>query len=348
MDILLTFDTTGSMYPCLSEVRRRVVETVERLFKELPNVRIGIIAHGDYCDKNTTYVTKQLPFSTDANDVIDFVKDVSSTHGGDAPECYELVLHEARSFAWESDKRILVMIGDSIPHAQNEAQNYLHLDWMEEVVALHKELNVEIYAVHCLGNRYTEPFYKEIAKYTNGYKVALHQFNNAVEMIMAVFFKQLNKLEEYQQELEEGSLMNRGLAEIFRTLGSTKTVDTKYTVAISGLVPVPPTRFQILTVPYTTDIKSFVESTGATFRKGRGFYEFTKSEMIQERKEVVLQDKLTGDMYTGNEAREMIGLPYGVRGQIRPKFLEGYRVFVQSTSSNRKLIGNTKFLYEAV
>jgi hypothetical protein len=51
-------------------------------------------------------------------------------------------------------------------------------------------------------------------------------------------------------------------------------------------------------------------------------------------------------MYTGSEAREMIGLPYGKRGQIAPRYLEGYEVFVQSTSNNRKLLRNTKFLYE--
>jgi len=32
--------------------------------------------------------------------------------------------------------------------------------------------------------------------------------------------------------------------------------------------------------------------------------------------------------------------------RIKPSSLEKYVVFVQSTSANRKLIGNTRFLYE--
>ena len=43
------------------------------------------------------------------------------------------------------------------------------------------------------------------------------------------------------------------------------------------------------------------------FRAGRGFYEFTKPEIISNKKEVVLVDKATGDMFTGQEAFDMIG-----------------------------------------
>ena len=35
------------------------------------------------------------------------------------------------------------------------------------------------------------------------------------------------------------------------------------------------------------------------FKAGRGFYEFTKPEIISHKKEVVLIEKETGDMFTG-------------------------------------------------
>ena len=68
--------------------------------------------------------------------------------------------------------------------------------------------------------------------------------------------------------------------------------------------------------------------------------------MIQEHKEVILRNKRNGDMFSGAEARNFIGLPFGERGTIRPKLFDEYGVFIQSTSSNRKLMPNTKFLYE--
>src|SRR5206468_1048652 len=90
----------------------------------------------------------------------------------------------------------------------------------------------------------------------------------------------------------------------------------------------------------------FVEDNGLSFKKGRGFYEFTKTETIQGYKEIILLDRATGDFYAGDRAREMLGLPVGETARIRPADLDKYGVFVQSTSVNRVLQGGTHFLYE--
>jgi hypothetical protein len=57
-------------------------------------------------------------------------------------------------------------------------------------------------------------------------------------------------------------------------------------------------------------------------------------------------DCKTGDLFAGDAAREMLGLPAGLSVRIKPSNLEQYVVCVQSTSANRKLIGGTRFLYE--
>jgi hypothetical protein len=89
-----------------------------------------------------------------------------------------------------------------------------------------------------------------------------------------------------------------------------------------------------------------VTENGLRFKKGRGFYEFTKTETIQGGKEVVLMEKKTGDMFSGKKAREMLGLPDGETARVRPTSFDTYAVFVQSTSINRRLVGGTRFLYE--
>ena len=53
-----SFDTTGSMYACLGEVRRELQETISRLKRDIPGIRLATIAHGDYCDASSSYVTK--------------------------------------------------------------------------------------------------------------------------------------------------------------------------------------------------------------------------------------------------------------------------------------------------
>lgn len=101
---------------------------------------------------------------------------------------------------------------------------------------------------------------------------------------------------------------------------------------------------QILDVDERCDIRTFVEKNDLSFKTGRGFYEFTKPEKISDKKEVVLVDKVSGDMFTGPEACEMIGA--GGTARIKPTSFDKWRVFVQSTSYNRVLMPGTGFLYE--
>ena len=63
----------------------------------------------------------------------------------------------------------------------------------------------------------------------------------------------------------------------------------------------------MLSVADRCSIKEFVLRNSLIFRTGRGFYEFTKPEVISSKKAVVLVDRETGDMFTGSEAADMIG-----------------------------------------
>jgi len=85
------------MYPCLTQVRRKVQDLTKTLFREVPDLRMAVVAHGDYCDGKNAITT--LDFSTKPTDVCKFVQTVKSTSGGDAPECYEAVLRHARCAA---------------------------------------------------------------------------------------------------------------------------------------------------------------------------------------------------------------------------------------------------------
>ena len=79
VEVVFSFDTTGSMYPCLTQVRKNLKDTTQRLFREIPGIRIGVIAHGDYCDAGKTYVTKALPLTDRVADILSFVENVSPT-----------------------------------------------------------------------------------------------------------------------------------------------------------------------------------------------------------------------------------------------------------------------------
>lgn len=342
-EIVFSFDTTGSMYPCLTQVRRKVKSTVTRLLDEIPGIRIGIIAHGDYCDASSTYVTKKIDLSGDVDKICHFIQNVEPTGGGDAPECYELVLHEAQSFSWiPTNSKTLVLIGDDIPHAP--AQTPQKLNWRKELEKL-AALGVTTYGVQALNRPHATPFYKELAEKSGGFHLNLDQFSYITDLFLAVCYQQssTDQLQAYEQEVVAQGRMSRGLNQMFSTMLK-REVSSDYGSA--ALRAVSPGRFQILEVDCDISIKAFVLENGLTFKTGRGFYEFTKTETIQGQKEIVLMDRSTGDLFEGEAAREMLGLPLGTTARIKPSNLEKYVVFVQSTSANRKLMEKTWFLYE--
>jgi hypothetical protein len=139
------------MSQCLEQVQAQVGHMIERLFMDIPDLKIAVIAHGDYCDEEHFYVTQHVDFTNQLPSLATFVKDVGGTGGGDWEECYEYVLHLARTkLSWSAGaQRALVVIGDAAPHAPGsaEARGY---DWRDELDQLTR-MGVRVYGVQCLA-----------------------------------------------------------------------------------------------------------------------------------------------------------------------------------------------------
>lgn len=367
IDIVISYDTTGSMSSAIGQVRRNVKNTINRLFNDIKGIRIGLVAHGDYCDEKSSYLMKHVDLTDNKEELITFIETVGNTGGGDYPEAYEYVLREVQKFAWSAnDIRALLMVGDAYPHEKNE--NPHNIDWRSEVNEL-KLMGVAIYSIQALnsGNGKCHTFYKTMASVTNGYHLYLDQFSYINDMILAICYKQDSDttLLNFEQELEKKEYgLPNSLRRVFDTMlkrestvkedeirkvTGTKRVGTsvaKVVGDVSKLVKCPPAKYQILHVDADTSIKEYVVANGLEFKTGKGFYEFTKPETISSKKHVVLQHKVTGELFDGEEARSIIGLTDESK-RVKPSDNPDYRIFIQSTSYNRKLIGGTGFLYEA-
>ena len=81
------------------------------------------------------------------------------------------------------------------------------------------------------------------------------------------------------------------------------------------------------------------------FQQGNGYYELTKSELVQEYKDFIIMDKQTGAIFGGDQARALAGIPLGARLRVRPGQFGNFTLFIMSASVNRKLIDGTTFLY---
>ncbi len=106
-----------------------------------------------------------------------------------------------------------------------------------------------------------------------------------------------------------------------------------------------PAQYRLLNVAKDTAIKPFVESwiTGEDYRLGSGYYQLTKAESVQAYKQICVQDKRNGKVYSGTNARGLLGLP-NHEIKVSPADFGNYDIFVQSTSTNRKLIAGTKMI----
>jgi hypothetical protein len=91
-------------------------------------------------------------------------------------------------------------------------------------------------------------------------------------------------------------------------------------------------------------IRDFVEAQGVTFTKGCAFYMLSKTETVQEYKQIAIRDKQSGAVYSGYAARDLIGIPHYGDNKVAPGQHGQYEIFVQSTSVNRKLVKGTNVM----
>ncbi len=173
LDMVIAFDTTGSMAAYIDDVRKEVSELIPRLFKANSDLRLGIVAFGDYCDMpnanefGNAYQCIQL--TDNENDLIKFVKESQNTNGGDGDEFYELVIKkivEETNWRTISTKSVL-LIADAIPHQlgysfKNIIQNNT-IDWRQEAQKASK-LGVQFDTLSITG----VSWFKELSEMTNG------------------------------------------------------------------------------------------------------------------------------------------------------------------------------------
>lgn len=103
---------------------------------------------------------------------------------------------------------------------------------------------------------------------------------------------------------------------------------------------------KVWTVPAEQDIRSFVEGKGVPYQKGCAFYQLTKTEAkVQAYKRLLLMEKGKKAVYEGDQARSLLGLPLGGNARVVPGNHANFDIFIQSTSTNRKLVRGTKVVY---
>ena len=190
LDMVIAFDTTGSMARYINAVKSHVKELIPKLFKQNPDLRIGIVAFGDYCDmpsKDRFGSAYQVCELTDDEDIlIEFITNAQDTYGGDSNEFYELVIKKiVEETNWrEGSTKAVLLIADAEPHevgySHSDRVVNNQIDWREEAKkAAEKGIKFDTLTIGEAG------WYKELSSTTNGVSAPFSTSSKTSQLVEA-------------------------------------------------------------------------------------------------------------------------------------------------------------------
>lgn len=190
LDMVIAFDTTGSMAQYIGAVRKEVSELIPQLFKDNEDLRLGIVAFGDYCDMNNAQdfgdAYQCIAPTDNENELIKFVLNSKDTSGGDGPEFYELVIKRiVEETQWrEGSTRSILLIADAVPHevgySYGDIVTEAQIDWRIEARKA-ADMKIKIDTVTITD----APWFRELSAMTNGVSVPFHTGYKTAELVRA-------------------------------------------------------------------------------------------------------------------------------------------------------------------
>ena len=193
LDMVIAFDTTGSMAAYIGAVRKEVSDLVPKLFRDNPDLRLGIVAFGDYCDMpNAQEYGKayQCIQPTDnENELIRFIKDSQDTSGDDGDEFYELVIKKiVEETPWrEGSTRSILLIADAHPHRLGYSYENIivdnKIDWRKETSkAASMKIKIDTVTITDAS------WFKELSDMTNGTSIPFHTGYKTGRLVEAAIY----------------------------------------------------------------------------------------------------------------------------------------------------------------
>jgi predicted Zn finger-like uncharacterized protein len=115
LDVVLCFDSTGSMAGEIDQVKRQIERIGSTLTTLVPKARISICTYRDNGDE---YVAKGLPLTGSIQDVHSYLSSVSAGGGGDHPEAVDEGLYWSvnQNKFRPAARKVILVFGDAPPH----------------------------------------------------------------------------------------------------------------------------------------------------------------------------------------------------------------------------------------
>jgi HEAT repeat protein len=120
IDLVLCYDSTGSMIPLIRAVKQRLDLLIEESARIVPNLRLSLFT---YRDEGEEYVYYGTPLTYATDNLKAFVQVAEANRGGDLPEAVTTTVKACiERLDWRRDaQKVIVVIGDAPYHPENEA-----------------------------------------------------------------------------------------------------------------------------------------------------------------------------------------------------------------------------------
>lgn len=112
LDIVITFDSTGSMQGEIDQVKSRIHRIGSVLFRLIDKSRIGICTYRDHGD---AYVVDGLPLTDNLAEVVLYLEKVSASGGGDEPEAVEEGIRWSTQQPFRRSARKVILLFGNAP-----------------------------------------------------------------------------------------------------------------------------------------------------------------------------------------------------------------------------------------
>lgn len=180
LDIVITFDSTGSMGGEIRQVKQQIQRIGGTLLTLVPKARISICT---YRDEGDDFVVQGLPLTGDIAEVERFLAGIAADGGGDEPEA----VHEGLRWAIErnqfrgSARKVILLFGDAPPHRQ------FHGLCLSLASDFSRQQNGIVSTVTCRRGRWLEEFY-EIARAGGGEAFLASDARQIMEQLIVLVF----------------------------------------------------------------------------------------------------------------------------------------------------------------
>ncbi len=209
IDLVLAYDSTGSMQPVIRAVQQRLDLLIEDTARVVPNLRLSLFT---YRDEGEEYVYYGTPLTYATENLKAFVQVAEANRGGDLPEAVTATVKAAAErLDWlPAAQKVIVVMGDAPYHPEQAAELFVAA---QKFAA--KENHGTIHAIYTDPNRLGEsisarrsrdaggvtfPFLErlaEMAKAGGGKAITIEDTESLVTEILILSFG-----EQWRAELE--------------------------------------------------------------------------------------------------------------------------------------------------